>query len=179
MRANAKLDAAAQEKFQRNRGFLRFRRGSRLAPVGLHANLGRMALHEIKVEIPAAAAEATAEVLHECEFENWNVLEDAIAQRAWLAGILTDECAAHADWDRLAPLLAAASVVPLSAPVQRALADADWRDSYKAHFHAWRFGRLHWVPVWEREKFSLPTVSLFFDCLPVYAKFHNLLYDVP
>jgi ribosomal protein L11 methyltransferase len=20
----------------------------------------------------------------------------------------------------------------------------------------WQFGRLHWVPVWEREKFSLP-----------------------
>jgi ribosomal protein L11 methyltransferase len=38
----------------------------------------------------------------------------------------------------------------------RVLADAEWRDSYKAHFKAWQFGRLHWVPVWEREKFRLP-----------------------
>ena len=28
-------------------------------------------------------------------------------------------------------------------PVRRAMGDADWRDSYKAHFHAWQFGRLH------------------------------------
>jgi ribosomal protein L11 methyltransferase len=40
--------------------------------------------------------------------------------------------------------------------VIRALADADWRDSYKAHFQAWTFGRLHWVPVWKRDEFQLP-----------------------
>ncbi len=44
----------------------------------------------------------------------------------------------------------------LGEPAHRGLADGDWRDSYKAHFKAWRFGRLHWVPVWEREKFELP-----------------------
>jgi ribosomal protein L11 methyltransferase len=37
------------------------------------------------------------------------------------------------------------------------LADRDWRDSYKAHFKPWQFGRLHWVPVWERETFRAPT----------------------
>lgn len=37
-----------------------------------------------------------------------------------------------------------------AAPEERALGDQDWRDSYKAHFKAWRCGRLHWVPVWER-----------------------------
>jgi len=53
-------------------------------------------------------------------------------------------------------LLAAAGVTTTGEVTSRTLADADWRDSYKAHFHAWQFGRLHWVPVWEREKFSLP-----------------------
>ena len=38
----------------------------------------------------------------------------------------------------------------------RLLPDADWRNSYKAHFHAWQFGRLHWVPVWERPTFETP-----------------------
>ena len=42
------------------------------------------------------------------------------------------------------------------APDVRVLADGDWRDSYKVHFKAWQFGRLHWVPVWERENFTLP-----------------------
>jgi ribosomal protein L11 methyltransferase len=121
-----------------------------------------MPLHELKVEIPAAAADAANDVLLEHAFENWSVLEDAIAKRAWVAGICADETEARAQWAAVEPLLVAAGVagtereaVPLRVE-SRALADADWRDSYKAHFHAWQFGRLHWVPVWEREKFSLP-----------------------
>ena len=38
----------------------------------------------------------------------------------------------------------------------RELPDEDWKNSYKAHFKAWKFGRLNWVPVWERETFVLP-----------------------
>ena len=115
-----------------------------------------MALCEIKIEIPATSAHSADETLLEHALENWSVLEDVIVKRAWVAGIFGDERAARSQWAELAPLLAAAGVVQLEEPVLRALADADWRDSYKAHFHAWQFGRLHWVPEWEREKFSLP-----------------------
>ena len=115
-----------------------------------------MALHEIKVEIPAAAADAANDVLLEHACENWNVLEDVIVRRAWVAGICADEREARAQWDKIASLLAAAAVVPVGEVVSRVLADADWRDSYKAHFHAWQFGRLHWVPVWELATFALP-----------------------
>jgi ribosomal protein L11 methyltransferase len=115
-----------------------------------------MALHEIKVEIPPGAADAVNDLLLEHAFEHWSVLEDVIVKRAWLAGICVDESGARAQWAALAPLLAAAGVVPLAEIVSRVLADADWRDSYKAHFHAWQFGRLHWVPVWERASFRLP-----------------------
>ena len=51
--------------------------------------------------------------------------------------------------------LGASGLAALGAPEVRRLADQDWRDSYKAHFKAWRFGPLHWVPVWERETFRL------------------------
>jgi len=115
-----------------------------------------MALHEIKVEFPAGSADAVDDVLLELGAEGWSVLEDAIAKRAWIIGIFADEREARARWTELAPLLAAAGVAPLAETASRELADADWRDSYKAHFHAWHFGRLHWVPVWEREKFSPP-----------------------
>ncbi len=115
-----------------------------------------MALHEIKVEIPAAAADAANDVLLEQACENWNVLEDVIVKQAWVAGICADEREARAQWDAIAPLLAVAGVAPTGEVVSRVLADADWRDSYKAHFHAWQFGRLHWVPVWERATFALP-----------------------
>jgi ribosomal protein L11 methyltransferase len=114
-----------------------------------------MGLHETKIEIAAASADAADQVLLESGRDNWSLLEDAIARRAWVIGICADAVEARAQWEELAPLLAEAGAGPSAEPVQRALADADWRDSYKAHFHAWQFGRLHWVPVWEKTSFVL------------------------
>lgn len=88
--------------------------------------------------------------------ENWSVFDDVIVQRAWLIGICADEHEAQVQWGVLAPLLSAAGIKPVAAPERRALLDSDWRDSYKAHFHAWQFDRLHWVPEWERDTFVLP-----------------------
>lgn len=115
-----------------------------------------MALLEVKTEIPAAAANLADDRLLELGLGNWSVLEDVIVRRAWLIGICANEDEARAQWNDLALPLAAEGVEPVSAPTFRSLADADWRDSYKAHFQAWQFGRLHWVPTWEREKFVLP-----------------------
>lgn len=115
-----------------------------------------MALFEIKGEIALGAVEAADHVLLEAGLENWSVLEDVIVKRAWVAGICADEGEARAQWTAIAPRLAAAGVTTMGDEAGRVLAEADWRDSYKAHFHAWQFGRLHWVPVWERGKFSLP-----------------------
>lgn len=116
-----------------------------------------MNLFEFKAEIPAAAAGIVDDILVEHGFERWSVFDDVIVRRAWVAGICASEAEAGDDWARLGPLLTAADVVPLGMPVGRALGDADWRDSYKAHFHPWRFDRLHWVPVWLRESYALPT----------------------
>ncbi|HEY1107825.1 MAG TPA: 50S ribosomal protein L11 methyltransferase [Opitutaceae bacterium] len=115
-----------------------------------------MALFELKVEIPATAAGAADEILLERGSENWSVLENVISKQAWLVGLCASEAEAQAQWADLATELGAAGVKPVGTVEGRALADADWRDSYKAHFHAWQFGRLHWVPVWERETFKLP-----------------------
>jgi ribosomal protein L11 methyltransferase len=110
-----------------------------------------MSLFEIKAGIPVDAVEATDTLLLELGVEGWSLLEDAIAKRAWVVGIFPDEATAQARWAELRPMLSAADE-----PVMRPLADQDWRDSYKAHFKAWRFGRLHWVPVWERMTYALP-----------------------
>jgi ribosomal protein L11 methyltransferase len=115
-----------------------------------------MALCEIKVEIPANVVSIVDEALLEHSWENWSVLEDVIVKRAWVSGICADPAAAATQLRKIAPVLLAAGATFLSEPVYRALADADWRDSYKAHFHPWQFGRLHWVPVWEREQYSVP-----------------------
>lgn len=112
-----------------------------------------MALYEIKVEIPAAATEETDNTLLELGVAGWSLLEDAIEKRAWIVGIFAGQAEAQASWAELRPLLAVS--LP-EVPAGRVLADADWKDSYKVHFKAWKFGRLHWVPVWERETFALP-----------------------
>jgi ribosomal protein L11 methyltransferase len=54
---------------------------------------------------------------------------------------------------------------PLSEPERRALGNRDWKDSYKAHFKAWKFGRLHWVPIWEKDTYALPAgdVAIWLD----------------
>jgi ribosomal protein L11 methyltransferase len=106
------------------------------------------ALHEIRSEIAPAAVDAIDELLLEQGLENWSLLQDVIVQRAWLVGIFPDAASARASWAALAPQLPPEAAA--AAPEERALGDQDWRDSYKAHFHAWRCGRLHWVPVWQR-----------------------------
>jgi ribosomal protein L11 methyltransferase len=89
-------------------------------------------------------------------YSNWSVIEDVVTKRAWLVGIGENESALRREWEQIHRALSTAKVTMLGDAVFRALADADWRDSYKAHFHAWQFGRLHWVPVWERATFTLP-----------------------
>ncbi|MBI5381548.1 MAG: 50S ribosomal protein L11 methyltransferase [Opitutae bacterium] len=115
-----------------------------------------MSLIEIKAEIASNAVEAADTVLLELGVEGWSVYEDSIARQAWVLGVFTDAEAAAARWAELAPLLTAAEVTVLGAPVSRALADQDWKESYKAHFKAWQFGRLHWVPEWERVNYRVP-----------------------
>jgi ribosomal protein L11 methyltransferase len=119
-----------------------------------------MSLTEIKAEIPAAMVEETDVLLQELCIEGWSLLEDAIAKRAWVVGVFTTEAEAQTQWEALKPQLRS-----VGEPVVRALADQDWRDSYKAHFKAWQSGRLHWVPVWERATYALPAgeVALWLD----------------
>lgn len=110
-----------------------------------------MSLIEIKAGIPTDTVEAADGVLQELGVEGWSLLEDVIARRAWVVGVFVTEAEARSRWRELRALLASADE-----PVLRELADQDWRDSYKAHFKAWQFGRLHWVPVWERDSHVLP-----------------------
>jgi ribosomal protein L11 methyltransferase len=121
-----------------------------------------MELFEIKAEIPAFAADETDNVLLELGVEGWSLLEDAITKRAWIVGIFESAEEADTRWEELRPMLPAE---PLSEPERRALGDRDWRDSYKAHFKAWRFGRLHWVPIWERATYAVPEgeVAIWLD----------------
>ena len=110
-----------------------------------------MAVYELKAEIAPDSVERLEELLTELEDQRLMLLEDKPAGRAWLTGYFGDRAEATAAWQRL--ILIAGENWRTGDFGLSELPDADWRNSYKAHFKASRFGRLNWVPVWERETF--------------------------
>lgn len=113
-----------------------------------------MAVFEFKVEVALGAVPAIEELLAEREEQRLMVLEDKPSGRAWLTGYYDSAAQAQAGWRDFAPDLEAEWLA--TEPRINELADQDWKESYKEHFKAWKFDRLNWVPVWERETFRLP-----------------------
>lgn len=113
-----------------------------------------MAVFELKSEIVLPACAALEEYLAEAEEQRLMVLEDKPSGRAWLTGYFGSREEAAAAWKSL--VAAGQTGGMATEPGVRELPDTDWKNSYKAHFKAWKFGPLHWVPVWEREAFKLP-----------------------
>ncbi len=113
-----------------------------------------MAVFEFKVEVALSAVPAIEDLLAEHEERHLMVIEDKPSSRAWLTGYYESRAEALAAWPRFAVALDPEWLA--TEPGLNELADKDWKESYKEHFKAWQFGRLHWVPVWERETFKLP-----------------------
>ncbi|MES1167866.1 MAG: 50S ribosomal protein L11 methyltransferase, partial [Oleiharenicola lentus] len=100
------------------------------------------------------AVPAVEELLAEHEEQHLMVIEDKPSGRAWLTGYYESRDQAREAWKRFTVVLDPEWLA--TEPDITELADKDWKESYKEHFKAWHFGRLHWVPVWERETFKLP-----------------------
>jgi ribosomal protein L11 methyltransferase len=112
-----------------------------------------MAVVELKAPIPLEIIPVIEELLAEYEEQRLMVLEDKPSARAWLGGYFESRDEAMAAWQKL--LHGNDAAWAKAGPELRDLPDEDWKESYKAHFKAWKFGRLNWVPVWERERFIL------------------------
>jgi ribosomal protein L11 methyltransferase len=112
------------------------------------------AVHEFKIEVALGAVPMIEDLLAEREEQRLMVLEDKPSGRAWLTGYFDSGAQAQETWQAFAAVLEPDWLK--SEPSVRELPDADWKDSYKAHFKASSFGPLHWVPVWERETFRAP-----------------------
>ncbi|MDR1789577.1 MAG: 50S ribosomal protein L11 methyltransferase [Opitutaceae bacterium] len=116
-----------------------------------------MSLFEIKTGIAPENAGLVGELLVELGVPNWSVTEDVVARKAWLSGVFEDAFEAQEEWMDLLPLLDELRVGTTERRIPaRRLEEEEWRDSYKRHFHASRFGRLHWIPEWERGTAALP-----------------------
>jgi ribosomal protein L11 methyltransferase len=112
------------------------------------------AVHEFKIEVQLGAVPQIEELLAEREEQRLMVLEDKPSVRAWLTGYFDSREQAQETWKAFAAVLEKDWIK--GEPDVHELPDADWKDSYKAHFKASSFGPLHWVPVWERDTFRAP-----------------------
>lgn len=106
----------------------------------------RMSLWEVKATLPVELVDEVDGILLEREDERWSVMHDVLIPAAWVVGLFDDETEARSQWEQVSPLIAQAGEAMF-----QEMSDEDWKESYKLHFQAWRCGRLHWVPVWERE----------------------------
>lgn len=113
-----------------------------------------MPLFELKLEVRSDVVGEVEEAIAVWEDGRLMLLEDKPSARAWVAGYFENRAQLDEGLSRVEEVVARDWRVG-EAEI-RELADQDWRDSYKAHFRAWEFGRLHWVPIWERESFVLP-----------------------
>ena len=113
-----------------------------------------MPVVELRVSLAGASVIAAEEAVHDLAEGVWMVLEDRIAGEAAIAGYFASREAALEAWEIVEPAMRGLDVAGV--PEIRELADEDWRESYKAHFKPWRCGRMHWVPLWERETYTVP-----------------------
>lgn len=113
-----------------------------------------MALVEIRVPVPAERAEELADLLAEISEELFMVVEDRPTASAWLVAYVGSAGEAEQVWRGLR--VRTDGRLDGLEPEMRQMPDADWKESYKAHFRAWKFGHLHWVPLWERATFVVP-----------------------
>lgn len=118
---------------------------------------------EVTLPLQLSQLDKIEEHLLELGDARWMVFQDVISPSAKLVGVFESRNEAETTWARLRE--SAAFLEDTGLPKVRELAVEDWRDSYKAHFKPWNFGRLHWVPLWERETYHLPAgdVVLWLD----------------
>ena len=105
------------------------------------------------IEVPTISVSEIDEFLLERGDGRWAVLEDVILKKAWIVGNFETRREADEEFERLRETM---PLEVLGKERVREIPETEWRDSYKAHFHAWQFGPLHWVPIWEKETFKLP-----------------------
>ncbi len=109
-------------------------------------------MFEVRAKLSQSEFASIETLIFESEgMENWNLYENFDDKGYWVQGVFETEREAAAGKDRL--------ISEIDFEVEFSimeLADADWKDSYRDHFHPWSIGGLHWVPLWLKGEYSLP-----------------------
>jgi len=107
---------------------------------------------EAQTEIPPTIVEDLESLLCEWVRSPWSLVQENPSSPVVLSGYFEDRGEGELAWKELqaaGPLIAAD-------PVWRELEDSDWQNAYKAFLTPWQCGKLHWVPLWERQTYPVP-----------------------
>ncbi len=82
----------------------------------------------------------------------WTIVHPRPEDEITLHGYFDDEAEGREAWAKLRREFPGVPDSPACEPVR----DEDWMESYKHHLKPWSYGRLQWVPEWERETLEVP-----------------------
>lgn len=107
---------------------------------------------ELRAIVPAELADRLETYFFEIESPHWGVMQRERDDPYEVFGFFPDEPAAEAE---LAALRGEFPELPADFSLSR-IEDADWQEAYKEFVKPWSDRRLHWIPLWERERIVPP-----------------------
>jgi len=114
-----------------------------------------MSLFQVSFSISGDQVDLLEALLFELDEGRWNLYLDQDTQLGVASGVYESEVEARTDWERIGTFLE--DITGQLNPRFEVLPDTDWKDSYKEHFKPWNFEGLHWVPIWEKETYKVPS----------------------
>ena len=116
---------------------------------------------ELLATVSSETATALEDYFLENELTDWGILQKEPTDPYQLFGIFPDSSTAH---KALAELRAFFPKLPKKF-TEKIIEDADWKNAYKEFLKPWNDRQLHWVPLWERTTYSVPTdeVCVYLD----------------
>lgn len=107
---------------------------------------------ELRLPIDEELARQLEDFFCEEYQQHWSLEENWLTHEHFLRGFFEDQ---QALTESFTALRAAFPILPEQATVSD-LPDRDWKEAYKLHFKPWSERGLHWVPLWEKDRYDLP-----------------------
>lgn len=106
-----------------------------------------------QVEVEEKSLLTIEETLYELAPHNWVLNHCLLTEKSTLQGFFENITFAERS---LAELLAKSGISIHQNLLCKTIKDTDWKNSYKKHFHPWKFNRFHWVPIWDKDSYAIP-----------------------
>lgn len=120
-----------------------------------------LAMIHLKTPLTPEQLDAIEALSCEREQSRWMLYDDREGGRCELNGYFDTAEEAQQVY---ALLRADVADLPETASIST-LEDKDWKEAYKEHFHPWSEDGLHWVPLWEKDTYTVPEgeAALYLD----------------